>query len=76
MEIANIKIGQTHKYREIYAEKYVIWDIEIPNCWGMISNKKESLLNFFYLKEYNEIFTIRLERGWDIQSLGNMYLYF
>ena len=40
----------------------------------MIFNKNESLLKFFHLKEYNEIFTIRVETGWNIQSLGNMYL--
>ena len=41
---------------------------------GMIFNKNESSLKFFDLKEYNEIFTIRVETGWNIQSLGNMHL--
>ena len=40
MEITTIKAGQTNKYREIYAEKYAIWDIDIPNYPKIISNKK------------------------------------
>ena len=44
MEIENIKVGQTHKYREIYAEKYAIWDIDILNYPKIISNMREVTL--------------------------------
>lgn len=84
VEIAGLKAGRTNEYREIYAEEAdtVTWDFDIPNCRGVIYNKKERVFKVFDLKEYNQISTISLERGiqverkieWFFQSRGNMYV--
>ena len=48
VEIAGLKAGRTNEYREIYAEEAdtVTWDFDIPNCRGVIYNKKESVQSF------------------------------
>jgi len=84
VDIASIKSGRTNEYREIYAEEAdtVTWDFDIPNCGGVIYNKRERVLKVFDLKEYNEVSTLSLERGipverkieWFFQGRGNMYI--
>lgn len=78
VKIACIKAGQSNEYREIFAEELdmITWDFDIPNCRGMIYNKKEKEIKVFELKEYDQMFAIRVESEmcWDFQSRGNMYL--
>jgi hypothetical protein len=78
VEISSIKAGQSNEYREIYAEEADsrVWDLDIPNCRGVIYNETQRVLKVFDLKEYNQISTIAVERqrNWSFQSRGNMYL--
>ena len=53
IEISSIKAGLATTHKQLFQGMVYEWDLDIPNCRGMIYNQLERMLMFFELKEYH-----------------------